>query len=106
MFFLSRFVIKKRGTSLVKSPVVVLGVGLEPTQPQWPRDFKSLVSTDSTIRAAVSCRPTNCVSQKLRCKDNSIFWLLQKNNAFLRHKKIKRLRDIIVVAEPLVVSKP
>ena len=32
--------------------VSVLGVGLEPTQPQWPRDFKSLVSTDSTIRAA------------------------------------------------------
>ena len=27
-------------------------MGLEPTQPQWPRDFKSLVSTDSTIRAA------------------------------------------------------
>ena len=33
-------------------PLVVLGVGLEPTQPQWPRDFKSLVSTDSTIRAS------------------------------------------------------
>ena len=26
-------------------------VGLEPTRPQWPRDFKSLVSTDSTIQA-------------------------------------------------------
>ena len=30
----------------------VLEAGLEPAQPQWPRDFKSLVSTDSTIRAA------------------------------------------------------
>ena len=29
----------------------VLEAGLEPAQPQWPRDFKSLVSTDSTIRA-------------------------------------------------------
>ena len=28
-------------------------VGLEPTRPQWPRDFKSLVSTDSTIQASV-----------------------------------------------------
>ena len=35
----------------------VLEAGLEPAQPQWPRDFKSLVSTDSTIRAA--CRAEN-----------------------------------------------
>ena len=33
---------------------MVLEAGLEPAQPQWPRDFKSLVSTDSTIRAALS----------------------------------------------------
>ena len=45
--------IKKAGDFIItKSPAHVLGVGLEPTQPQWPRDFKSLVSTDSTIRAA------------------------------------------------------
>ena len=31
---------------------MVPGVGLEPTQPLGPRDFKSLVSTDSTIRAS------------------------------------------------------
>ena len=31
----------------------VLEAGLEPAQPQWPRDFKSLVSTDSTIRATL-----------------------------------------------------
>ena len=31
----------------------VLEAGLEPAQPQWPRDFKSLVSTDSTIRASI-----------------------------------------------------
>ena len=30
---------------------MVLEAGLESAQPQWPRDFKSLVSTDSTIRA-------------------------------------------------------
>ena len=32
----------------------VLEAGLEPAQPQWPRDFKSLVSTNSTIRATKS----------------------------------------------------
>lgn len=32
--------------------IQVLEAGLEPAQPQWPRDFKSLVSTDSTIRAS------------------------------------------------------
>ncbi len=30
----------------------VLEAGLEPAQPQWPKDFKSFVSTDSTIRAS------------------------------------------------------
>ena len=32
----------------------VLEAGLEPAQPQWPKDFKSFVSTDSTIRASTS----------------------------------------------------
>ena len=68
---------KKQGTSLSKSPAHVLGVGLEPTQPQWPRDFKSLVSTDSTIRAA-GFVDIKCVLTKLRCKDNSIFLDYQK----------------------------
>ena len=31
----------------------VLEAGLEPAQPQWPKDFKSFVSTDSTIRASL-----------------------------------------------------
>ena len=39
-------------TMSMQADFEVPGVGLEPTQPQWPRDFKSLVSTDSTIRAA------------------------------------------------------
>ena len=30
---------------------LVPGAGLEPAQPQWPQDFKSCVSTNSTIRA-------------------------------------------------------
>ncbi len=37
----------------------VLEAGLEPAQPQWPRDFKSLVSTDSTIRASSRKRAEN-----------------------------------------------
>ena len=32
---------------------IVLEAGLEPAQPQWPKDFKSFVSTDSTIRASL-----------------------------------------------------
>ncbi len=31
----------------------VLEAGLEPAQPQWPQDFKSCVSTSSTIRASL-----------------------------------------------------
>ena len=30
---------------LTKAASFVLEAGLEPAQPQWPRDFKSLVST-------------------------------------------------------------
>ena len=30
---------------------VVLGAGLEPAQPQWPREFKSLASTNFATRA-------------------------------------------------------
>ena len=45
---------KKKETNRGKhdSSLRVLEAGLEPAQPQWPRDFKSLVSTDSTIRAS------------------------------------------------------
>ena len=39
--------------------MLVLEAGLEPAQPQWPRDFKSLVSTDSTIRASFQRRAEN-----------------------------------------------
>ena len=39
--------------------ILVLEAGLEPAQPQWPRDFKSLVSTDSTIRASSMERAEN-----------------------------------------------
>ena len=36
--------------------IFVLEAGLEPAQPQWPKDFKSFVSTDSTIRASLSLK--------------------------------------------------
>ena len=32
----------------------VPGVGLEPTQPQWPTDFESVASTNSATRASVA----------------------------------------------------
>ena len=40
---------------MIINPLIVPEVGLEPTRPQWPRDFKSLVSTDSTIQARGYC---------------------------------------------------
>jgi hypothetical protein len=42
-----RFLLSK----LTLKPVLVPGAGIEPAQPQWPQDFKSCVSTNSTIRA-------------------------------------------------------
>ena len=39
---------------LLSSFVLVPGTGIEPVRPQWPRDFKSLVSTNSTIWATFS----------------------------------------------------
>ena len=39
------------GDNSSKSSFLVRGAGLEPARPLWPRDFKSLVSTDSTTRA-------------------------------------------------------
>ena len=46
---------KKRETNSEnhRSSLQVLEAGLEPAQPQWPKDFKSFVSTDSTIRASL-----------------------------------------------------
>ena len=44
---------KKAYKSKTYRTFFVLEAGLEPAQPQWPRDFKSLVSTDSTIRASI-----------------------------------------------------
>ena len=43
---------KRTNRDFNDSSLRVLEAGLEPAQPQWPRDFKSLVSTDSTIRAS------------------------------------------------------
>ena len=41
----------------------VPGTGLEPVRPLWPRDFKSLVSTNSTIWAALR---TQSYKEKLK----------------------------------------
>ena len=41
----------KKGDELSNISPFVLGAGLEPARPQWSLDFKSNVSTNSTIRA-------------------------------------------------------
>ena len=48
----------------------VLEAGLEPAQPQWPRDFKSLVSTDSTIRACRHAKVAIFCSAAKHCFQN------------------------------------
>lgn len=39
--------------------LIVLEAGIEPARPQWPQDFKSCVSTDSTTRASSCERAKN-----------------------------------------------
>ena len=48
----------------------VLEAGLEPAQPQWPKDFKSFVSTDSTIRAPPSLK--RCAEDGTRTRDPNL----------------------------------
>ena len=47
-FILNYMLIRLRG----RREKLVPGAGIEPARHQMPRDFKSLVSTNSTIRAA------------------------------------------------------
>ena len=49
----------KSGVLKGKLIISVLEAGLEPAQPQWPQDFKSCVSTDSTTRASSCERAKN-----------------------------------------------
>ncbi len=37
--------------------ISVLEAGLEPAQPQWPRDFKSLVSTIPPFEHLIALKP-------------------------------------------------
>ena len=55
---------KRTNRDFNDSSLRVLEAGLEPAQPQWPRDFKSLVSTDSTIRAFRLCKSNNFFTQR------------------------------------------
>ena len=43
----------KKGDDFSNISPSVLGAGLEPARPQWSLDFKSNVSTNSTIRAII-----------------------------------------------------
>ena len=67
---------KKKACSVVSSSLLTLvpGTGLEPVRPQWSRDFKSLVSTNSTIWAAVSgCKDTTKIENR---EENGRFFVL------------------------------
>ena len=50
--------LQARALPLGYGAILVPGAGLEPAQPQWPGDFKSPVSTNSTIRAS---RTPKCI---------------------------------------------
>ena len=42
---------------------------LNPHSHHWPKDFKSFVSTDSTIRAAFDRGKIGSIPPSMRCKD-------------------------------------
>ena len=94
MFFSKKVFLMQKEDLFHEVPHSVLGVGLEPTQPQWPRDFKSLVSTDSTIRAAGYCRHLLRLT-KVRCKVNSIFSLYQKKYKLLHYNVVYERSPIL-----------
>ncbi len=49
----------KTGDNLTTISRLVLEAGLEPARPQWPLDFKSNVSTNSTTRALATLQKRN-----------------------------------------------
>ena len=61
--------------------------GVEPARPFGPRDFKSLVSTDSTIRADLSVTK--------RCRIS--FFDGRKDTAFFRIIQLFRRKNVISV---------
>ena len=90
--------LKQKQGSSIKAPCLVLGVGLEPTQPQWPRDFKSLVSTDSTIRARGKL---SAKLQTFRSICNSVLpffsCFIQRNSGLNRNRLIMTFCSISVI---------
>ena len=59
---------------ITASLFLVPGTGLEPVRPQWSRDFKSLVSTNSPIWAAVcGCKATIKIGDR---EENGRFFIL------------------------------
>ena len=76
----------------------VLEAGLEPAQPQWPRDFKSLVSTDSTIRASIQRRAEN----ETRTRDPNLGKVMLYQLSYFRVNgcKCKEFYDILQTFRP------
>ena len=62
----------------VSLKLIVPGTGLEPVRPQWSRDFKSLVSTNSTIWAALSGCKDSVKSEKRKMKSEKFSEKAQK----------------------------
>ncbi len=63
VFHASNSNLRSTGRSQTKKPShstwlfsYVPGAGIEPARPQWPQDFKSCVSTNSTTRAGKGCK--------------------------------------------------
>ena len=51
---------------------------LNPHSHHWPKDFKSFVSTDSTIRAAFDRGGNGSIPPSMRCKGMKILSMLQQ----------------------------
>ena len=73
----------------------VLEAGLEPAQPQWPRDFKSLVSTDSTIRASFSNRAEN----ETRTRDPNLGKVVLYQLSYFRFSAVAKINSLPIPAK-------
>ena len=68
LFYVLQQVMKRGCIGILIHPRAVAEVGLEPTQPQWPKDFKSFVSTIPPFGHSVAGNRLLHPGCFLRCK--------------------------------------
>ena len=61
---------------------------LNPHSHYWPRDFKSLVSTDSTIRASIYKGETTRAENETRTRDPNLGKVVLYQLSYFRNKSV------------------